>query len=157
MLLREFRRQLGGDVPILGPDSFADGPIVFDALGRDARNILFTFQGVPLERLGPEGRRFVEEFGATQPGGIVTPDAVYAAEATEILLDAIARSDGSRASVTRALLATEVDDGLIGDVRFDANGDVRPRAFTVARLTPQTGAVPGVAVNAADVEAIVSP
>ncbi len=157
VLIREFRRRLGGDVPILGPDSFADGPIVFDALGRDARNILFTLQGVPLERLGPEGRRFVEEFGATQPGGFVTPDAVYAAEATEILLDAIARSDGSRASVTRALLATEVDDGLIGDVRFDANGDVRPRAFTVARLTPQTGAVPGVAVNAADVEAIVSP
>jgi hypothetical protein len=41
-------------------------------------------------------------------------------------------------------------------VRFDANGDVRPRRFTVARLTPQTGSVPGVQ-NVADVEAILSP
>src|SRR5215204_4211911 len=93
-LVREFRRRLGVDVPILGPDSWADGAAVLSALGRYARNIHFSYPGLPLERLGPEGRRFVAEFGATQPGGFVTLDAVYAAQATELLLDAIARSDG---------------------------------------------------------------
>ena len=86
----------------------------------------------------------------------MTLDAVYAAQATEILLGAIARSDGSRASVTRSLLATEVDDGLIGDVRFDANGDVRPRPYSVSRLTRKTGTVPGVG-RLADLEAIIAP
>jgi DNA-binding SARP family transcriptional activator/ABC-type branched-subunit amino acid transport system substrate-binding protein/DNA-binding beta-propeller fold protein YncE len=152
-LLREFRKRLGVDVPILGPDSFADGPNLLDALGRDARNIHFTYQGVPLERLPASGRRFVADFAATQPGGFVTSDAVYAAQATEILLDAIARSDGSRASVARALLATEVEDGLIGAIRFDANGDIRPRPYSVARLTRRSGTVP----NVADLDSIISP
>ena len=156
VLVRELRRRLGIGVPILGPDSWADGPAMFEALGRDARNVHFTYEGIPLERLPPEGRRFSAEFGATQPGGFVAPYAVYAAQATEILLDAIARSDGSRASVTRALLATDVQDGLIGDVRFDANGDIRPRRYSVSRLTRRTGTVPGV-VRLADLEAIISP
>ena len=140
---------------ILGPDSWANGPMVFDALGPAARNIHFTYPGVPLERLGPEGRRFVAEFRATQPGR-VTADAVYAAQATDLLLDAIANSDGSRSSVTQALLATKVENGLIGDVRFDANGDIRPRPYSVSRVTPQTGTVPGVG-RVADLEAIISP
>jgi ABC-type branched-subunit amino acid transport system substrate-binding protein len=153
--VREIRMRLGA-VPILGPDSWAIGPDAFDALGRDARNIHFTYQGVPLKRLPPAGRRFTKQFGATQPGGLVTSDAVYAAQATEILLDAIARSDGSRASVTRNLLATDVGDGLIGAVRFDDNGDVRPRTFSVLRLTPRTGSEPGFP-SVSDLEAIISP
>jgi branched-chain amino acid transport system substrate-binding protein len=154
-LVREFRRRLGDDVPILGPDSWADGPTVFDGLGRHARNIHVAVQGVPLERLGTKGRRFVEEFGATQPGSFVTTDAVYAAHATEILLDAIARSDGGRASVTRALLAAEVDDGLIGDVRFDDNGDIRPSTYSISRVTRKTGTLASVG-SVEDLEAIIT-
>jgi ABC-type branched-subunit amino acid transport system substrate-binding protein len=86
----------------------------------------------------------------------VTLDAVYAAQATEIMLDALARSDGSRASVTRNLLAARVEDGLVGDVRFDDNGDVHPRTYSVARVTRRTGTIPGVGLNE-DLEAIVSP
>jgi hypothetical protein len=153
--VRELRRRLGDDLQILGPDSWADGPGVIEALGH-ARDILFAYPGVPLERLPPNGRRFRAEFASTQPGGFVTADAVYAAQATEILLDAIARSDGSRASVTRSLLATQVDDGLIGPVRFDANGDIRPRRYSVSRITRRTGTVPGVGL-VSDLEAIVSP
>jgi branched-chain amino acid transport system substrate-binding protein len=156
VLMRELRRRIGGGMPILGPDSFADGPTIVDALGRHAGNIHFAYQGVPLERLGPEGRRFVRDFGATQPGGFVTTDAVYAAQATEIMLDAIARSDGSRSSVTRNLLAAKVDDGLIGDVRFDANGDVVPSVYSISRLTAQSGTASGVLFNR-DLEAIISP
>jgi ABC-type branched-subunit amino acid transport system substrate-binding protein len=49
---------------------------------------------------------------------------VYAAQAAEILLDAIARSDGTRSSVTRELFRTDVEDGILGDIRFDENGDL---------------------------------
>jgi ABC-type branched-subunit amino acid transport system substrate-binding protein len=54
-----------------------------------------------------------------------------------VLLDAIARSDGSRASVTRLLLAARVARGLTGPVRFDANGDATDAPITI--LEARTG------------------
>ena len=74
--------------------------------------------------LGARGRAFVEDFGATLPGVEIEPTAVYTAEATGVLLDAIARSGGTRAGALDAVMATRLEDGLTGAVRFDANGDV---------------------------------
>jgi DNA-binding SARP family transcriptional activator/ABC-type branched-subunit amino acid transport system substrate-binding protein len=143
-LVDAVRKRLGRDTLVLGPDSWAVGPEVFAELGPLARGIEATYPGLPLERLGPAGRRFVEEFGATQPGRLVTTDDVYTAQATEVLLDAIDRSDGSRPSVTQALLHTHVHDGLIGDFSFDADGDVQPQTFHVLRLSPKAErVVPG--------------
>jgi len=52
-----------------------------------------------------------------------------------VALDAIARSDGSRASILRELFATEVRGGLLGDFRFDTRGDTTERPVTVLRVT----------------------
>ena len=62
------------------------------------------------------------------------PTAVYTAEATGVLLDAVARSDGSRAGVLDGLFRTRRADGLTGAVRFDARGDVVAPAITVLRV-----------------------
>ena len=110
---------------------------MFGALGRERARRLRRYAGVPMQHLDAAGRRFVREFGAIEPGGIVTADALYTAQATEILLDAIARSDGSRASVRAHCSRPGSRAGLIGDVRFDANGDIRPRPFHFFRLTPR--------------------
>ena len=99
----------------------------------------------------------MDEFGATQPGGVVTLDALYTAQATEVLLDAIARSDGSRASVARELLATRIKNGLIGDVRFDADGDVRPRTYTIVRISRHPSQVNGVVPGGGNIAAVISP
>jgi ABC-type branched-subunit amino acid transport system substrate-binding protein len=48
---------------------------------------------------------------------------VYAAEAAEVLLTAIAHSDGTRDSVTRAVFATRIKNGILGTFTFDRNGD----------------------------------
>ena len=61
-----------------------------------------SFPGVLLEGLPPAGARWVERFGKTQGSAQIEPSAVYAAQATEVLLDAIARSDGTRASVVKS-------------------------------------------------------
>ena len=42
-----------------------------------------------------------------------------AGQAAEVVLDAIARSDGTRASVLEELRATDVKDGILGSFRFD--------------------------------------
>ena len=57
--------------------------------------------------------------------------AIYAAQATEAMLSAIARSNGTRASVMRALLATCMHNGILGDFCFDANGDPTNSSITI--------------------------
>jgi ABC-type branched-subunit amino acid transport system substrate-binding protein len=92
--------------------------------------------------LGPAGQRFLREFGATQPDGVV-PDGFYipeTAQAAEALLDAIGRSDGTRASVNRELRRLEVEDGILGSFSFDPNGDITPASITVLRVTGKKGA-----------------
>ena len=155
-LVRTLRERLGRDLPVIVPDAWANGPWTFSELGRYARGIHFSQPGVPVERLGPEGRRFAAEFGATQPGRVVRDDGVLAAQAVALLLEAIARSDGTRGSVTRALLATDIEDGLIGPVHFDADGDIRPRPFSIIRLTRRTGVEAGL-IPTADVAAVIEP
>jgi DNA-binding winged helix-turn-helix (wHTH) protein len=57
--------------------------------------------------------------------------AVYAAQAAELLLDAIARSDGTRASVASELLGTDVDDGILGDFAVTDSGDTTATQVTM--------------------------
>ena len=59
---------------------------------------------------------------------------MYAAQAANLLLDAIARSNGTRRSVGRIVLATKVERGLTGTFAFDANGDATPAAVTIFRV-----------------------
>ena len=56
------------------------------------------------------------------------------AQATEILLHAVASSDGTRASIARLLLRTPTTDGILGRVSFDANGDPIPAPIAIYRV-----------------------
>lgn len=47
---------------------------------------------------------------------------------------AIARSDGTRASVLRNLRASRVTDGILGRFHFDRNGDLDPPVMPIERL-----------------------
>jgi DNA-binding SARP family transcriptional activator len=81
--------------------------------------------------LTPDARRFVSEFGAS-----AGEDGVLeAAQAAESVLAAIARSDGTRASVLDELRATRERDGILRDLAFDRYGDVTPARFTILRVT----------------------
>ena len=56
------------------------------------------------------------------------------AQATEVLLDAIGRSDGTRASVVDELFATKVENGILGSFTFDRFGDLDPASVGVYRI-----------------------
>jgi ABC-type branched-subunit amino acid transport system substrate-binding protein len=77
----------------------------------------------------------VDEFFTPGRPGEFDQFAIYAAQAAEVMLEAIARSDGTRASVTKKLLATRVRDGLIGSFRIDRNGDTTRQTVTILRPT----------------------
>jgi ABC-type branched-subunit amino acid transport system substrate-binding protein len=73
---------------------------------------------------------------ATLPGVDIEPSAIYTAEATLVLLDAIARSDGTRAGVIDELFGTSLRHGLTGSVRFDKRGDIAAPPITILRIRP---------------------
>ena len=133
-LVRDLRRRLGPYVALLGPDGLTPLPLFVERAGTAARGVYVSLSGIVSSGLPPVGARFAKRFAATQPGADVEPSAVYAAQATEVLLDAIARSDGTRASVLRELFRTRVRDGLLGSFGFDRNGDISESPVTILRV-----------------------
>jgi hypothetical protein len=132
-VVRDLRALLGDRVEIIGPSGMAPPATLFEMAGPAARGVHITSPGRPPERVGPAGRRFVEAFGKTRPGGRVGPFDLYAAAATEVMLDALARSDGTRASVTRALASTRLKDSITGPLAFNRFGEPVPSPVRVLR------------------------
>ena len=136
-VLKALRARLGTRVKIMVTDIFAPVPFVLDLAGPAAHGTYMTTTDMPpVERaLTPTGRRFARDFGAF---GSPTIYVLPAAQAAEVVLQAIARSDGTRASVLEQLRATKVKDGILGSFRFDRNGDITPARVAILRVTGKT-------------------
>ena len=132
-LIEDLRAELGRTVQIMASDGFTPIPQVIAASGVAAEGMMVSVAGLPTERLPETGQSFVAAFGEAV-GETPGPYSVYAAQATEVLLDAIARSDGSRASVTKELFRTRISDGILGSFSIDRNGDTTARAVTIYRI-----------------------
>jgi ABC-type branched-subunit amino acid transport system substrate-binding protein/DNA-binding beta-propeller fold protein YncE len=134
-VVKSLRDRLGHRPTIMGGFFFSFVPDVLRRLGRDAHGIYFATSDLPrgVLPLGAEGRRFARELGAAN-----RPFTLETGQATEVVLDAIARSDGTRASVLRELRATRVKDGILGSFGFDANGDITSTSVPVLRITGAT-------------------
>ncbi len=132
-VVRDLRAVLGPDPKLIGSSGFTPIGLLFERAGRAAKGTYVTLLGLTPQSYGPAARRFAQEFGITQRGVDVEPSALYTAQATEALLDAIARSDGTRRSVVKQLFATRVAGGILGSFRFDRNGDTTLRTVTVLR------------------------
>jgi branched-chain amino acid transport system substrate-binding protein len=132
-LVEDLRAALPANVELVAPDGFAFNPIVQE-LGRAGAGLLVTVPGIPAELMPPAGKRFARELGraaVVEPGQL---GAYEAAQAAEVLLDAIARSDGTRASVVEELFATKVEDGILGSFSFDRYGDIVPAPVGIYRI-----------------------
>ena len=132
-VVKDVRSALGPRVPLLGSSGFTPISFLFERAGPAARGMYVSVPGKVTPKLGPHARRFVSEFGATQHGAEVELPSIYAAQATEVLLDAIARSDGTRARVIDELFKTRVRNGILGSFGFDRNGDTTLNEVTILR------------------------
>lgn len=133
-VLRDLRGGLSQNVDLLGPAGLAPASILMKKSDGAARGMYLSFSGLLPESLPPAAARWTRRFARTQPGADVEPAAAYAAQATEVLLDAIARSDGTRRSVLDELFRIRVVDGLLGSFRFDANGDISESPMTIVQI-----------------------
>ena len=134
--IRAMRHGLGPGLVLIAPDAFLPAAAQPKNIGPEAAGMYVSGAVVtrPEEQLPPAGKRFVKEFRATQRGRNIDFYAPYAAQATEVLLDAIAHSDGSRASVARELLRVRLSDGIVGRVAFDRNGDPTHNLIPIFRV-----------------------
>jgi branched-chain amino acid transport system substrate-binding protein len=135
-VVRALRARLGPDVLLLGPDGFTPVTGLTGHAGAAARGMRIALPGVAgVEQLGRAARGFARELRRTL-GAEPEPSALYAAAAMEVALDALARSDGTRASMLKALFRTRIDNAPLGPVSFDRNGDIESNAVTVLRVAP---------------------
>jgi DNA-binding SARP family transcriptional activator/ABC-type branched-subunit amino acid transport system substrate-binding protein len=132
LLIKALRAGLGENVQILAPDGFADPQL--EDIGPAGEGMTVSTPGVPPNALTGPGARFASRFGATLGQ---TPEhySVYAAQATQLLLDAIAHSNGTRASVNRELFTSRVHNGILGDFAITPSGDTTANKVTIYRLT----------------------
>jgi branched-chain amino acid transport system substrate-binding protein len=130
-LLQSLRARLGRGVPVI---SSGFDPATAVLAGVAAEGMTISFPGPAVGRLRGEGARFVASF-AKKFGAKPDRFAVNAAQAMDVLLDAIARSDGTRASVTRKLFATRISNGILGSFWITPTGDTTLNAVAIYRVT----------------------
>jgi YVTN family beta-propeller protein len=135
-LIQKLHARLGPDAALIAPDGF-DPTAVRGAAGDAAIGMYVSFDEAPTRALPPAAQRFVRRFRHLHPeadAGDYPPWVPYTAQATEALLAAIARSDGTRPSVVRELHELEIRNGLLGSFRFDRNGDPTVNHTTITRI-----------------------
>jgi hypothetical protein len=116
-MVRAVRRRLGRRAVIAGPDLLLPVATLFERAGGHARGMLLSATVVPERARGRDSAA-----------------AVYATVATDVALDAIARSDGTRASVARAVRATDDRRTPIGPIAFTKRGDLRRPPIALLRV-----------------------
>jgi DNA-binding SARP family transcriptional activator/ABC-type branched-subunit amino acid transport system substrate-binding protein/DNA-binding beta-propeller fold protein YncE len=132
-LIKELRGRLGARVQFMSPDGFAV-PELADLTGPAGDGITVSTPGVLPDALTVAGARFVSRFSAVL-GQPPEQYSIYAAQATQLLLHAIARSNGTRASVNHELFASTVHNGILGDFAITPTGDTTTNKVTIYRLT----------------------
>ena len=157
-VVKDLRQALGpAQADLLVTDGFTPVPLFVKQAGPAARDVYMSLTGLVTEHLPAAGAGFAERFARTQAGKPVEPSAIYAAQATIVLLDAIARSDGTRRSVVDELFRTRVTDGLLGDFRFDARGDISESPVTVLRVRKGGASRTVMSFEGAEVERVMRP
>ena len=132
-LLKDLVAGLGSRVQLMAPDGFTPISAVVDAAGTAAEGLTVSVAGLPNAQLKGAGKAFLAGFGKVVGK---EPDrySVYAAQAAEVLLAAIARSDGSRSSISAELFRTRITKGLLGSFTIDRNGDTSENPVAISRV-----------------------
>ena len=146
-LLEDVRRQVGPDVVFAAGDLFVADPSSPKAFGRVGEGLRATSGSLVFESLTPAGRRFLRSVGVSPDLGTsegYSGSAEGAAVATEALLAAIARSNGTRASVVEELFETRLKGGFLGSFSFDRRGDITPARILLVTIRNGEVVVDGV-------------
>lgn len=130
-VVRALRAALGPEVPILATDVFSE-PELLSAIGRAGDGMRISVPGADPQAVTGARRELIRRL--RDAVGEPHPYTISAVQATELLLDAIARSDGTRRSVVAELFASEVRDGVLGDFSITPAGDTTANQVSIYRI-----------------------
>jgi branched-chain amino acid transport system substrate-binding protein len=133
-VIKDLRSVLGASFPIIVPDGFTPTSATFTTSGGTAAGVYISHPGVPVDQLKGAGAKFVSEFTKVNGGKAPDPYTAYAAQAAQVLLGAIAKSDGSRSSVSSKLHNLTINDGILGSFKIDTNGDTTLGIVTFGQI-----------------------
>ncbi|HET9675156.1 MAG TPA: branched-chain amino acid ABC transporter substrate-binding protein [Gaiellaceae bacterium] len=147
----------GGKVKLFAPDGFTTQQTI-DEAGTAAAGMYMSVAGVPIDQFKGAGAEFAKAFKPTLGGKEIDPYAIYGAQAAQVLLDAIAASDGSRQDVIAKMFQTKVTDGYLGSFDINENGDPSGAegavvGFTVYKATDKLTTDKVISPKPEDVEA----
>jgi len=113
-------------VKLMLPDGFTTDSVFQRSQGGtpEANGAYFSVAGVGIDKYKGAAQTFINGFKSQLGGKPVDPYAILGAQAANVLLDAIAKSDGTRGSVIDNVFKTHVNNGLIGSFSLNKNGDL---------------------------------
>jgi branched-chain amino acid transport system substrate-binding protein len=120
-------------VKIISPDGFTPVSATVQEAGAAANGMTVSVAGLPNSALKGAGKAFVAAFTKADHKA-PDPYSVYAAQAAEVLIQAIAQSNGSRADVAKQLFKVNLKSSILGHVSFNANGDVTANPVTIYKV-----------------------
>jgi branched-chain amino acid transport system substrate-binding protein len=120
-------------VKVLAPDGFTPISAVAQQAGSAAEGTYVSVAGLPNTALKGAGAAFIKNFTKADKKA-PDPYSVYAAQAAEVMVGAIAQSNGTRADVAKQLFKLKLANSILGTVSFNANGDVTANPVTIYRI-----------------------
>jgi branched-chain amino acid transport system substrate-binding protein len=113
-------------VLLMLPDGFTTDAVFDRKEGGtpNARGAFFSVAGVGIDKYKGVALKFIDGFKSNLGGKAVDPYAILGAQAAQVLLNAIEKSDGTRSDVITKVFATKVNNGLIGSFALNKNGDL---------------------------------
>ncbi|HST14889.1 MAG TPA: branched-chain amino acid ABC transporter substrate-binding protein [Gaiellaceae bacterium] len=132
-LIKDIRAGLPASTKIMAPDGFTPVSAVVQGAGTAAEGAYVSVAGLPNSQLKGAGTAFVKSFGRADHRP-PDPYAVYAAQAAEVMVQAISQSNGTRADIAKQLFKVHLKGSILGNVSFNANGDVTSNPVTIYKV-----------------------
>jgi branched-chain amino acid transport system substrate-binding protein len=136
-VIKDIRAVLGAKFPILMPDGFTPFSATGQTSGNASNGAYISYPGIPVKALKGAGEKFVTGFTKQNHGKLPDPYTAYAAQAAQVLLGAIAKSNGTRADITSKLFNLNVTNGILGNFAINKNGDTTLGTVSFGQMNGQ--------------------
>ncbi len=119
-------KEIGMNIPMITGDGVYD-PTFINIAGTSAEGTYVTFGAEPAGL--PSAKSFMEKYKAKygDPG----PYSIYAYDAANIILTAIAETRNTDGSKVAEYISKTIFHGAFGDISFDKNGDVTKAPYVI--------------------------
>ncbi len=135
-LIKDLRAGLGS-AKLIAPDGFSSFSDTIAHGGQASEGMYISIAGQPNSKVkNAAGKTFIKGFGKVI-GRAPNPYSLYGAQAADVLVSAIAASNGTRASVTANLFKTKVSNGILGSFSINKNGDTNQAPISVYLVKDQ--------------------